>query len=182
MGIKCSNTVEVYFEDVKIPVENVLGGVGNGFKVSMNILNAGRFGMSAALSGTMKYAIKKAVDHANNRDQFGKLIVNYGTIQEKLARMAMLQYVTESMAYMLSANMDKGSKEYQLEAAISKVYGSEAVWYVTDEAIQIMGGMGFMKASGIERVMRDIRIFRIFEGTNDILRLFIALTGMNVSV
>jgi len=179
MGIKCSNTVEVYFEDVKIPVENVLGGVGNGFKVSMNILNAGRFGMSAALSGTMKYAIKKAVDHANNRDQFGKLIVNYGTIQEKLARMAMLQYVTESMAYMLSANMDKGSKEYQLEAAISKVYGSEAVWYVTDEAIQIMGGMGFMKASGIERVMRDIRIFRIFEGTNDILRLFIALTGMN---
>lgn len=181
MGIKCSNTVEVYFEDVKIPVENVLGGVGNGFKVSMNILNAGRFGMSAALSGTMKYSIKKAVEHATTRNQFGKHIINYGTIQEKLARMAMLQYVTESMAYMLSANMDKGSLEYQLEAAISKVYGSEAAWNVTDEAIQVLGGMGYMKDYGIERVLRDIRIFRIFEGTNDILRLFIALTGMNVS-
>lgn len=179
MGINCSNTVEVYFEDVKIPVENVLGGVGNGFKVSMNILNAGRFGMSAALSGTMKSAIKQAVDHANGRNQFGKTIINYGTIQEKLARMCMLQYITESMAFMLSNNMDKGSQEYQLEAAMSKVYGSEAAWFVVDEAIQILGGMGYMKATGIERVQRDIRIFRIFEGTNDILRLFIALTGMN---
>jgi very long chain acyl-CoA dehydrogenase len=179
MGIKCSNTVEVYFENVKIPVENVLGGVGDGFKVSMNILNAGRFGMSAALSGTMKAAIKQATAHATQRVQFGKLINSYGTIQEKLARMAMLQYVTESMAYMLAANMDNGSLEYQLEAAISKVYGSEAVWYVVDEAIQILGGMGYMKDTGIERVLRDIRIFRIFEGSNDILRLFVALTGMN---
>ena len=95
MGIKASNTTEVYFEDVKVPNENVLGGVGNGFKVSMNILNAGRFGMAAALSGTMKYAIKKAVEHASNRLQFGKHIIHYGAIQEKLARMAMLQYVDE---------------------------------------------------------------------------------------
>ena len=97
MGIKCSNTAEVYFEDVKIPNENILGGLGNGFKVAMNILNAGRFGMAAALSGTMKFAIRKAVDHATNRNQFGKHIINYGTIQEKLARMAMVQYVTEVM-------------------------------------------------------------------------------------
>jgi very long chain acyl-CoA dehydrogenase len=182
MGIKCSNTAEVYFEDVKIPNENVLGGVGEGFKVAMNILNAGRFGMAAALSGTMKFAIKKAVEHAATRNQFGKQIINYGTIQEKLARMAMLQYVTESMAYMLSANMDKGSLEFQVEAAISKVYGSEAAWQVTDEAIQILGGMGYMRDCGLERVMRDIRIFRIFEGTNDILRLFVALNGMNVNI
>jgi len=179
MGIKCSNTAEVYFADVKVPVENVLGGVGNGFKVAMNILNNGRFGMGAALSGTMRYSIKKAVEHASARNQFGKLITEYGTIQEKLARMAMLHYVTESMAYMISSNMDNGSKEYQLEAAISKIYASDAAWNVTDEAIQICGGMGFMRDTGLERVLRDLRIFRIFEGTNDILRLFVALTGMN---
>lgn len=82
------------------------------------------------------------------------------TIQEKLARMAMLQYITESMAYMISGNMDAGSKHYHLEAAISKCFASEAAWYVCDEAIQIMGGMGFMKETGLERVLRDLRIFR----------------------
>lgn len=181
MGIKASNTAEVYFEDVKIPIENVLGGVGKGFKVAMEILNNGRFGMAAALSGTMRYSIKKAVDFATARTQFGRRIDSFGTIQEKLARMAMLHYVTESMAYMIASNMDTGSKDYHLEAAISKVFASEAAWAVTDEAIQVMGGMGFMKDTGLERFLRDIRIFRIFEGTNDILRLFVALTGLQFS-
>jgi very long chain acyl-CoA dehydrogenase len=92
--------------------------------------------------------------------------------------MAMVQYVTESLAYMVSANMDAGSTEFQIEAAISKVYASEAAWFCCDEAIQILGGMGYMRDCGLERVMRDLRIFRIFEGTNDILRLFVALTGI----
>lgn len=178
MGIKCSNTAEIFYEDVKIPIENVVGGVGNGFKVAMNVLNNGRFGMSAALSGTMRCCIGKAVDFASNRVQFGQKIDTFQGIQEKLARMAMLHYVTESLAYMVSGNMDTGSEHYHLEAAISKVFASEAAWYVCDEAIQIMGGMGFMKDSGLERVLRDLRIFRIFEGTNDILRLFVALTGI----
>lgn len=178
MGIKASNTAEVYYEDVKIPIENVLGGVGNGFKVAMNILNNGRFGMAAALSGTMRACIKQAVEHATTRTQFGKRIDSYGTIQEKLARMSMVHYVTESMAYMISGNMDSGATHYHLEAAISKVFASESAWFVCDEAIQILGGMGFMKSTGLERVLRDIRIFRIFEGTNDILRLFVALTGI----
>eukprot|EP00795_Rhopilema_esculentum_P017018 gene17018-8523_t len=178
MGIKASNTAEVTFDEVKVPVENILGGVGEGFKVAMNILNNGRFGMAAALSGTMKGLITKAVDHAANRTQFGSKISEFGVIQEKLARMAILQYVTESMAYMVSANMDMGIKEFQIEAAISKVYASEAAWEVADESIQILGGMGYMKDCGAERVMRDLRIFRIFEGTNDILRLFISLTGL----
>uniref|UniRef100_A0A8C1KG68 Very long-chain specific acyl-CoA dehydrogenase, mitochondrial n=1 Tax=Cyprinus carpio TaxID=7962 RepID=A0A8C1KG68_CYPCA len=177
MGIKASNTAEVYFENVRVPAECVLGEVGGGFKVAMNILNNGRFGMAAALSGTMKGVISKAVDHAANRTQFGNKIHNYGAIQEKMARMAMLQYVTESMAYMVSGNMDSGATEFQIEAAISKIFASEAAWLVTDECIQIMGGMGFMKDAGVERVLRDLRIFRIFEGTNDILRLFVALNG-----
>ncbi|CAB1315796.1 unnamed protein product [Coregonus sp. 'balchen'] len=177
MGIKASNTAEVYFENVPVPIENVMGEVGGGFKVAMAILNNGRFGMAAALSGTMKGVITQAVDHAANRVQFGSKIHTYGAIQEKLAHMAMLQYVTESMAYMISGNMDSGSKDYHIEAAISKIFASEAAWEVTDECIQVMGGMGFMKGSGVERVMRDLRIFRIFEGTNDILRLFVALNG-----
>jgi len=178
MGIKCSNTAEVYFEDVPIPAENVLGGIGNGFKVAMQILNNGRFGMAAALSGTMRAGIKKAVEHATQRNQFGSRIDSYGAIQEKIARMSMLHYATESMAYMVSGIMDNKHTDYQLEAAISKVFASESAWFVTDEAIQILGGMGYMKDCGIEKVMRDLRIFRIFEGTNDILRLFVALTGI----
>ncbi|KAK3094339.1 hypothetical protein FSP39_000516 [Pinctada imbricata] len=178
MGIKASNTAEVYFEDCKVPAENVLGGIGNGFKVAMHILNNGRFGMAAALSGTMSYCIRKAVDHASERNQFGDKIANYGAIQEKIARMVIAQYVTESMAYMVSANMDQGSPEFEIEAAISKIYASEAAWFCADEAIQVTGGMGYMRDCGLERVMRDLRIFRIFEGTNDILRIFIALTGI----
>ncbi|KAF0291111.1 Very long-chain specific acyl-CoA dehydrogenase, mitochondrial [Amphibalanus amphitrite] len=178
MGIKASNTAEVYYEDVKVPAENVLGGIGGGFKVAMNILNNGRFGMVTALTGTMRYSMQKAIDHATNRTQFGRRIDSFGTIQEKLARMALLHYVTESMGYMISSNMDRGSVDFQLEAAISKVFASEAAWTVTDEAIQVMGGMGYMKDAGLERVLRDLRIFRIFEGTNDILRIFVALTGL----
>lgn len=202
MGIRCSNTTEVYYEDVKVPVENVLGGVGNGFKVAMNILNNGRFGMAAALAGTQRAALRQAAEHAATRVQFGKRLAEFGAVQEKLARMAMLQYVTESLAYMVSGNMDSGAQDYHLEvrsggrraarprvsypqltpsrpqAAIAKVFASDSAWTVVDEAIQILGGMGFMKATGLERVLRDLRIFRIFEGTNDILRLFVALTGI----
>lgn len=115
MGIRCSNTTEVYYEDVKVPVENVLGGVGNGFKVAMNILNNGRFGMAAALAGTQRAALRQAAEHAATRVQFGKRLCEFGAVQEKLARMAMLQYVTESLAYMVSGNMDSGAQDYHLE-------------------------------------------------------------------
>ncbi|XP_026549671.1 very long-chain specific acyl-CoA dehydrogenase, mitochondrial-like [Notechis scutatus] len=124
MGIKASNTAEVHFDNVRVPVENLLGAPGAGFKVAMNILNNGRFGMAAAMAGTMRALIHKAVDFAANRTQFGEKIHTFGAIQEKLARMALLHYVTESMAYMISANMDRGASDFQIEAAISKVFGS----------------------------------------------------------
>ncbi|KAK6619623.1 hypothetical protein RUM43_012380 [Polyplax serrata] len=178
MGIKASNTTEIFYENVKIPNENVLGGIGNGFKVAMNVLNNGRFGMASALSGTMRATTAKAIEFATQRLQFGQKIKEFAGVQEKLGRMAMLQYVTESLAYMISGNMDQGSTDYQVEAAISKCFASESAWTVTDEAIQIMGGMGFMKEPGLERVLRDLRIFKIFEGTNDVLRLFVAFNGI----
>jgi len=178
MGIKCSNTAEVYFENCEIPVENVLGEVGGGFKVAMNILNNGRFGMGACLTGTMRMLISKATDHANNRKQFVSNLREYQGIQQKIAKMNLLCYANESMAYMLCGNMDRGAPEYQLEAAISKIFASQSAWDVCDETIQILGGAGFMKDVGVERWMRDLRIFRIFEGTNDILKLFIALNGV----
>ncbi|KAL1227722.1 Very long-chain specific acyl-CoA dehydrogenase [Trichinella pseudospiralis] len=178
MGIKASNTAEVHFSDVKVPVQNLIGREGEGFKIAMNVLNNGRFGMAAAMSGTMKYCIGKAVEHAKNRTQFGRALIDFGGIREKIASMILRQYVTESMAYMISGIMDKGLTEFQVEAAISKIYSSEAAWYVCDETIQVLGGMGYMKECGVERVMRDLRIFRIFEGTNDILRFFVSLTGI----
>jgi len=178
MGIKCSNTAEVNFEETPIPVENVIGEVGEGFKIAMQILNNGRFGMAALLSGTQKVLINQAVAHASERVQFGQKLKTFGTIQDKIARMSIKQFVTESMAYAVCGIMDAGHSEFQLEAAMSKIYASEAAWEVADEAIQILGGMGYMKDCGAERMMRDLRIFRIFEGTNDILRLFVALTGL----
>ncbi|XP_032471272.1 very long-chain specific acyl-CoA dehydrogenase, mitochondrial isoform X7 [Phocoena sinus] len=150
-------------------VERSFGGVTNGPPEK-------KMGIKASNTAEVHFDGVQ-VDHAANRTQFGEKIHNFGMIQEKLARMAMLQYVTESMAYMVSANMDQGSTDFQIEAAISKIFGSEAAWKVTDDCIQIMGGMGFMKEPGVERVLRDLRIFRIFEGTNDILRLFVALQG-----
>ncbi|XP_077645641.1 very long-chain specific acyl-CoA dehydrogenase, mitochondrial isoform X1 [Lonchura striata] len=177
LGIRASNTTSLHFDAVRVPAQNVLGGLGGGFKVAMNILNNGRFGMAAAMAGTMRGLLQAAVSHASTRSQFGAKIHNFGAIQEKLARMALLHYVTESMAFMISANMDRGDPDFQIEAAISKIFGSEAAWAVADECIQIMGGMGFMQEQGVERVLRDLRIFRIFEGTNDILRLFVALQG-----
>lgn len=177
MGIKASNTATVNFDNTPVPHENVIDGVGKGFKVAMNILNSGRFGMGAALSGCMRTQIRKAVEHATQREQFGSKLHTFGAIQEKLARMSIAQYATESMAYIVSSTMDRGFKDFQCEAAISKIFSSECAWFVTDETIQILGGTGFMRSAGVEKVLRDLRIFRIFEGTNDILRLFVALTG-----
>ncbi|KAE9547377.1 hypothetical protein FO519_009411 [Halicephalobus sp. NKZ332] len=177
MGIKGSNTVEIHFDNVKVPVENLLGGEGNGFKVAMNILNNGRFGIPAACTGAMKYCIQKTVDHVSNRVQFGKKLIEFGDVQEKLADMVTRHYATESIVYMLAANMDKGISDYQLEAAIGKVAASDNAWLVCDNAIQLHGGMGYMSETVLERVLRDLRIFRIFEGANDVMKLFISLTG-----
>ena len=137
--------------------------------------------MAGALSGTMRMLIEKTVRHARERKQFGDYLSNFGVIQEKIADMTLRHYVTESMAYQICGVMDTGVTEFQLEAAISKVFASESAWRVADEAIQVHGGMGFMRECGLERVMRDLRIFKIFEGSNEVLKLFVSLQGLQVA-
>lgn len=178
LGIRTSNTTEVFFDDVKVPKENLLGGEGNGFKIAMNILNSGRFVISSLMAGTMKLCIERATEHVATRTQFGRTLDGFEGIQEKIARMVINQYVAESMAFALSGTMDSGSKEFQIEAAISKIFGSEAAWNTIDETVQVFGGMGYMRDAGVEKIMRDVRIFRIFEGANEILRLLVALNGI----
>jgi len=170
--------LKFFFENTPVPIENILGKVGDGFKVAMRILNNGRFGMGAALTGTMKLCLQTALNFAKNRTQFGAKIKDFPIIKDKIARIVLRIYACESMSYLLSSLMDAGSQDYELEAASLKVYASESSWIVCDEAIQILGGMGFMKEAGLERVMRDLRIFRIFEGTNEILRLLVT-SGAN---
>jgi acyl-CoA dehydrogenase family protein 9 len=178
LGIRASWTNAVYFDNVKVPVENIIGGVGYGFKVAMGVLNHGRLGLAAGCVGGAKNAIKASIDHANERVQFQKKIGEFGLIKEKIARMVMNNYVAESMVYMTTNLVDRGDMDYSIESACAKVFCTEMLWETYDENIQIWGGSGFMKEYPYERWLRDSRINRIFEGTNEILRAFISLTGM----
>ncbi|XP_020631609.1 acyl-CoA dehydrogenase family member 9, mitochondrial-like [Orbicella faveolata] len=178
LGIRGSNTCELHFDNTPIPVENVLGDVGGGFKVAMNILNSGRFGIGAGAGGGLRRLIDAAAEHATSRKQFNRTLSEFGQIQEKFARMALKQYTIESMSYLTTGLLDCGEEDASVEAAMCKVYGSEGLWVGVNEALQILGGLGYMKDYPYERVMRDSRILMIFEGTNEILRMYIALTGM----
>ena len=179
MGLRASNTTTVIFDNVRVPKSHVLGEVGKGFKVAMKILNSGRTGLGGGSVGAMKRMISLATKQAKERVQFGKPIAEFGLIKQKLGHMVVDCYATESAVNLVNHLIDSGHEEYAVEAAITKVYGSEAMWRTIDEALQIAGGNGFMREFPYERALRDARINRIFEGTNDILRLFIALTAMN---
>jgi alkylation response protein AidB-like acyl-CoA dehydrogenase len=179
MGLRASSTTTVLLDDVHVPAENVLGEVGMGFKVAMQILNSGRTGLGGGSVGAMKHLIELSTKQANERKTFGQPISNYGLIKEKVGQMIVDCYTSEAVVTMVGGLVDGGYKEYAVEAAISKVYATECLTRSADEALQIAGGNGFMREYPYERIVRDCRINRIFEGTNEILRLFIALTAMN---
>jgi alkylation response protein AidB-like acyl-CoA dehydrogenase len=179
LGIRASSTTTVSLENVRVPHDHLLGEEGKGFKVAMNILNSGRTGLGGGAVGGMKKLISLATQQANQRIQFDKPIREFGLVKQKVGQMVIDCYATEATVTMVAGLTDSGYADYAVEAAISKVFASEALWRSADEALQIAAGNGFMTEFPYERLLRDSRINRIFEGTNDILRLFIALTAMN---
>ncbi len=178
LGIRGSSTTEVHFEDVAVPADHVLGEVGDGFKIAMGILNAGRLGLSAGCVGGIKKALALATRHALDREQFGRPLAEFELVQRKLADMALEAYAAEAMVYLTTGQVDRGRGDVSIESAVCKVYGSEACWRAVNEALQIAGGMGYMQEYPYERHLRDARINMIFEGTNEVLRLYAALAGL----
>ncbi len=178
MGWKGSSTTMVFFEDVKVPVENVIGEAGKGFKVAMEILNNGRLSTSTASFGVAKMLIDMSIKYANERKQFGKQIGQFDIIKEKIANMSMLAYGMQCLGYMTAGIVDRGVTDYSIEAAVAKVFSTESLWKICDEAMQIHGGMGYMRELPIERFMRDARLGLIIEGTSEISRAMIALEGL----
>ncbi|XP_030585190.1 complex I assembly factor ACAD9, mitochondrial isoform X1 [Archocentrus centrarchus] len=179
LGIRGSNTCELSFDNVPVPVENVIGEVGGGFKIAMNILNSGRFSMGSSCAGMIKKLIELTSEYAVTRKQFNKSLSEFGMIQDKFATMALNAFVMESMAYLTAGMMDRpGLPDCSVEAAMVKVFSSEGGWICVSEALQVLGGLGYTKNYPFERYVRDCRILPIFEGTNEILRMYIALTGM----
>jgi alkylation response protein AidB-like acyl-CoA dehydrogenase len=178
MGARGSNQAELYFRDVRVPAENVLGAPGEGFKIAMRVLNSGRQGLSAGAAGGVKQCLRMATDWARRREQFGQPLVNYETIQGKLADLAADAFTAESVAYFTTGLNDRGDVDYALESAAAKVWNSDALDRAVDEVVQVAGGRGFVKGYPYERMYRDARITRIFEGTNEILRLFVGLSGL----
>jgi acyl-CoA dehydrogenase family member 9 len=178
MGIKASDTRTVFSENVRVPVEDRLGTVGQGFHVALEVLNSGRLGLAAASARGARQIMRSAIAHAKQREQFGKPIGSFEMIQRKIAVNAAEVYALDSGVLVACGMMDRGGIDFSLETAACKVFGSELAFRASNDALQIAGGIGYSREFPYEQAVRDSRINLIFEGTNEILRALIALMGL----
>jgi acyl-CoA dehydrogenase family protein 9 len=178
MGIKASDTRTVFFENVRVPTEDRLGEVGQGFKIALEILNSGRLGLAAGSARGVRAIMRNALAHAKQREQFGRPIGSFEMIQKKFALLAAECYALDSAVTLTAAMVDRGGVDYSLETAACKVFGSELAYRAAHEAMQVAGGIGYSKEYPYEQAVRDSRINLIFEGTNEVLRALVALTGL----
>ncbi len=177
LGVRGASTTNLHLDRVCVGEDHVLGSVGRGFKVATEVLTHARLGLAAACVGASKRLLRMSVERVNERKTFGRSIGEFGLVRDKIATMATSIFALESMTYLTTSLADRG-EDFVLESAIGKVFGSETLWYVANEACQIAGAAGYMDGSGWERLLRDARAPMIVQGTNEILRCFIALSGM----
>jgi acyl-CoA dehydrogenase family protein 9 len=178
MGLRANDLRRLYFKDVRVPPENVLGDPGQGFRVAMQILNNGRIGLGTGSVGGAKKLLDLAIEHVKERRQFGQPLADFELVQDKIGWMVSYLFGLESMTYLTCGLVDAGVPDYSLESAICKVSGTEFLWYAANRALQLAGGEGYMRDQPYEKVLRDTRIYPIFEGANDVMRAFIALGGI----
>lgn len=178
LGLRATSTPWLRFEGARVPAENVLGETGRGFRVAMEVLNGGRLSLAAGAVGMCRRLIRLSVDRAQERRAFGRAIGEFGMIKDKIARMMAETFALESMVFLTTGMVDAKVPDWSLEGAICKVFGSEVLWRVADEAMQIAAGAGYTQPHPCERMLRDARANPIFEGTNEVLRAFVALSGM----
>ncbi len=178
LGIRGSTQAELSYEDLRVPADHVLGQIGKGFAVAVHVLNGGRLTLAAGCTGAAKELLGQMASYAEQRVQFGHPIAAFEITQRKFATLASESYASDAMLGQLVAAADSGDADFAIEAAIAKVFASELVWRAADEMVQVAGGRGFVKPYPYERMLRDARINRIFEGTNEVLRLFIGLNGI----
>src|SRR3954464_3122985 len=178
MGLRANDLRRLFFKDVRVPPENVLGEPGEGFKVAMHILNNGRLSLGTGSVGASKWMLDRIIRHVRDREQFGSPLADFELVQEKIGWMVSFTFGLESMAYLTTGLVDEGVPDYSLESAICKVAGTEFIWYAANRVLQLKGGEGYMRDEPYEKLLRDIRIFPIFEGANDVMRAFVALSGL----
>jgi acyl-CoA dehydrogenase family protein 9 len=178
MGLRGNDLRELRYNGIRVPAENVLGEPGQGFRIAMQILNNGRLSLGTGSVGGAKYLLDHTIRHVKERRQFGMPLADFELVQDKIGWAVSYLFGLESMAYLSTGLVDQGVDDYSLESAICKVAGTEFLWYAANRSLQLAGGSGYMRDEPYEKYLRDIRIFPIFEGANDVMRAFIALAGM----